>query len=117
MDDRIQHARKPESADSEDLDDQTFMDILDSGTFPRLDPSISDDRDTMDDKDRIEMTGTFVRDSELKRKASTLRTIAQSERETVDPETLQGTSRIKIRPSVKTSLTRVQRALRRFKSG
>lgn len=76
---------------------------------------LDDDMDDKDDKDEMERTGTFVRDGEFKRKVNALRTIAQSEHETVDSETLQATSRIKIHSSGKNPVTRVQRALGRFK--
>ena len=65
----------------------------------------------MDDEDEMDLTGTFVPDSELKRKLNTLRTIAQPEQETVAPETLQATARMKyVETNASTSATRVLEA-------
>ena len=43
--------RKLESADSQDLDGQTFMDVLDSGTLPQLKQPTGNGRDDMDEID------------------------------------------------------------------
>ena len=49
----------------------------------------------MDNADELDPTGTFVTDSELKRKVNALRTIAQAEQTTVASDTLEATARIK----------------------
>jgi len=49
----------------------------------------------MEDEEKIDLTGTFVRDGEMTRKLNTLRTIAQPECATVDSDTLRATARLK----------------------
>ena len=66
----------------------------------------------MDDEEKIDLTGTFVPDGELTRKLNTLRTIAQPERATVNPDTLRATARMQhVKSDDATSRIKVRQAM------
>ena len=132
MGDRKGHARKlepgedvwaagpsePESlsiadrSDSEILDNQAVLDILDSGTFPLPDQPTADSRDGRKD---VDDTDTSLPDGDLTRNIHMNDYLSRLEQEveTIHSDTLRGTSRMQRSPTVKTSW--MQRVLSWFR--
>ena len=101
-------------ADSQILDDQAVLDILESGPYPMLDQSLGDGQD---DKEETEATDTCAPDDDITRNlkmADYLHRLVL-ETETIDSETLRATSGIRRSPFTEPRVSWKQRALPWFR--
>jgi len=98
--------------ESQILDEQELLEILDSDESPVPVQSSDGGRD---DKDDISLTDTFVPHGELTRKLDLLETKTRLQRATEEPERSEATSGIKTYPFVETRVSWMQRVLGWFR--
>ncbi len=98
--------------ESQVLDEQELLEILDSDESPVPVQSSDGGRD---DKDEISLTDTFVPHGELTRKLDMLGTISDLKREAETSETIGATSGMETYPFVKTRVSWSQRLLGWFR--
>ena len=103
--------------ESQILDDQAVLDILDSGTFPLPELSIDDDKNEIDVTVALDGTDMFVPYEELSDRLKQLEEFTQRQRAIKDPETFGTISETNAYLFVKTPVSWMQRVLGWFRRG